>query len=81
MKTLDIIAAILLIIGGLNWLIIGLFGTEAGLVANLFGGPEAIVSRVVYVVVGLAALWLLIFFWSIPQRWETEEREPTPARV
>lgn len=52
---LDRIALILAIIGGLNWGSIGLFGFDA--VAWLFGGQTAIFSRVVYVVVALAALW------------------------
>lgn len=44
---------ILLIIGGLNWLLLGLFGWEIG---ELFGGPGAFVSRLVYILVGLSAL-------------------------
>lgn len=43
----------LLVIGGLNWLLVGLLGWDIG---SLFGGQEAWISRVVYVVVGLAAL-------------------------
>ena len=52
---LDKIALILAIIGGLNWGSIGLFRFD--LVAWLFGGQTATVSRVVYTLVGLAALW------------------------
>lgn len=52
---LDRIALVLAIIGGLNWGSIGLFGFDA--VAWLFGGQTAIFSRVIYVVVALAALW------------------------
>ena len=52
---IDKIALILLIVGGLNWGSIGLFGFDA--VAWLFGGQTATVSRVVYTLVGLAALW------------------------
>lgn len=44
---------ILLVIGGLNWLLLGLFGWEIGM---LFGGQMAVVSRVIYVLVGLSAL-------------------------
>lgn len=43
----------LLIIGGLNWLLVGLLGWDIG---ELFGGQTAIVSRVIYVLVGLSAL-------------------------
>lgn len=54
---LDRIALILAIIGGLNWGGIGLFQFDA--VAWLFGGQDAVLSRVVYVVVALAALWCI----------------------
>lgn len=60
MKTLDSIALALLIVGGLNWLLIGLF--EFDLVATLFGGQDALLSKIVYIVVGLCALYCLKFF-------------------
>lgn len=52
---IDRISLILAIIGGLNWGAIGLFGFD--IVASLFGGQTAIVSRVIYTLVALAALW------------------------
>ena len=52
---MDRIALILAFIGGLNWGSIGLFRFD--IVAWLFGGQTATVSRVVYTLVGLAALW------------------------
>lgn len=52
---MDRIALILAIIGGLNWGMVGLFGFD--LVAALFGGSGSGLSRVVYALVGLAALW------------------------
>lgn len=60
MKTLDSVALGLLIIGGLNWLLIGLF--EFDLVAMIFGGQTAILSKIIYVIVGLCALYALKFF-------------------
>ena len=51
---LDTIALILMIVGGLNWGLVGLFDFD--LVARLLG-PMSIPSRVVYVLVGVAALW------------------------
>ena len=54
---MDKIALILVIIGGLNWGSIGIFGFD--LVAFLFGGPASALSRVVYTLVGLAALWCI----------------------
>lgn len=54
---LDKIALILAIIGGLNWGSIGLFRFD--LVAALFGGQTSMVSRIIYTLVGLAALWCI----------------------
>lgn len=52
---IDKIALALLIVGGLNWGSIGLFKFD--LVAWVFGSQAAIGSRIVYALVGLAALW------------------------
>ena len=51
---LDYIAMALLIIGGLNWAMVGLF--QVDVVATLFG-PASPLARLVYVLVGVAALW------------------------
>ena len=53
----DKIALILAIVGGLNWGSIGIFGFD--LVAFLFGGSDSTFSRVVYTLVGLAAVWCI----------------------
>ena len=53
----DKIALILVIIGALNWGAIGLFGFD--LVAFIGGGQMAMVSRVIYTLVGLAGLWCI----------------------
>lgn len=58
---LDRIALILLIVGGLNWGSIGLFRFDV--VAWIFGGQGAVVSRIIYVLVGLAALWSISLFF------------------
>ena len=58
MRSLNIITLLLIIVGGVNWLLVGLF--EFDLVAALFGGQTAIVSKIVYVLVGLSALWQLV---------------------
>ena len=65
---LDRIALVLAIIGGLNWGSIGLFRFD--IVAYLFGGQAASVSRVIYTLVGLAAIWLI----SLLFRERDEER-------
>jgi len=53
MKYLDLIVAILLIIGGLNWGLVGLF--EFNLVSFIFGA--SIIAKIIYIVVGLAAIY------------------------
>ncbi len=53
----DKIALALLIIGGLNWGLVGIFSFD--LVAWLFGGTTALLSRVVYVLVALSAVWCI----------------------
>ncbi|MDB5664535.1 DUF378 domain-containing protein [Cypionkella sp.] len=58
MRIFDIITQILLIVGGLNWLLVGLF--QFDLVAAIFGGQTALLSRAIYVIVGLCAIWQLI---------------------
>ncbi len=73
MKTLNMIALALLIIGGLNWLLVGLFSFD--LVAAIFGGevgPRSTLSRVVYVIVGIAALYGLTLFK--PLSWNDDAR-------
>ena len=54
---MDKIALILAIIGGLNWGSIGIFGFD--LVAFAFGGSSSALSRVIYTLVGLAAIWCI----------------------
>ena len=54
MKAIDNIALVLIIIGAINWGLIGFF--QFDLVAFLFGGQDAIISRVVYALVGIAGL-------------------------
>ena len=54
---LDRIALVLAIVCGLNWGSIGIFGFD--FVAFAFGGPNTAFSRVVYTLVGLAAIWCI----------------------
>jgi hypothetical protein len=53
MKQLHMVTWLLVIIGGLNWLLLGLFKWDVG---QLFGGMDAIVSKVIYILVGVSAL-------------------------
>ena len=67
MKGLDILAIVLLIVGGLNW---GLWGAfEFDLVATLFGGNTAGIAKVVYILVGLAALYQAATLNGVAKRW------------
>ena len=59
---LDRIALALVIIGGLNWCSIGIFGYD--LVGALFGGQGATFSRIIFAIVGIAALWCISFFFK-----------------
>ncbi|MBQ4054938.1 MAG: DUF378 domain-containing protein [Clostridia bacterium] len=54
---LDKIALALAVIGGLNWGSIGLFRFD--IVAWIFGGQASLISRIIYTLVGLAALWCI----------------------
>ncbi|MEI6835698.1 MAG: DUF378 domain-containing protein [Candidatus Falkowbacteria bacterium] len=62
LTTLDIIALILIIIGGLNWLLIGFFSFD--LVAAIFGNMS-LITRIVYSLVGLSAIYSLFILGQL----------------
>jgi len=66
MKTFDTLAAVLLVIGGLNWGLVGLLNFD--LVAAIFGAGSMLAS-VVYIVVGLAAVYQGLQWKAIQRRW------------
>ena len=66
MKLVDILAAVLLVIGGLNWGLYGLF--ELDLVASA-AGAGTVFAQLVYTAVGLAALYQVLSLRSIQRRW------------
>lgn len=53
----DKLALILLVIGGVNWGLVGIF--EFDLVAWLFGGAASIISRAIYILVAISAVWCI----------------------
>ncbi|MFA7253367.1 MAG: DUF378 domain-containing protein [Patescibacteria group bacterium] len=57
LNTLDWIAAILLVIGGLNWGLIGLF--DFNLVSVIFG-ELSLISRIIYILVGISAIYFIV---------------------
>ena len=62
MKILDFTALTLVIIGALNWLLIGLF--KLNLVDSIFG-ELSLLSRIIYTLVGLCGLWAITFYSKI----------------
>lgn len=58
---MDRLALILVIIGALNWGLLGLF--QFDLVANLFGGQDALISRIIYTLVGAAGAYCISFLF------------------
>jgi len=66
MKTVDVVAAILLIVGGLNWGMVG--AANFDLVATLFGAGSTL-SKLVYCLVGVAAVYQAAMLKGIQRRW------------
>ena len=58
MKAINIVTLVLVIVGGINWGLVGV--AQFDLVAAIFGGQDALLARVVYTLVGLSALWQIM---------------------
>lgn len=58
----DKISLALVILGAINWALIGIF--QFDLVAWLFGGQSAIISRILYTIIGAAGLWCLSLLFN-----------------
>jgi uncharacterized protein len=56
MKSVHMVTFILLVVGGLNWLLYGLLGWEIG---SLVGGMDSMIAKVIYILVGLSAIYEL----------------------
>ena len=72
MKQLDVLATVLVVVGALNWGLVGL--ARFDLVATLFGmefGETSAVTSIVYGLVGLAGLYQAMAFKSLPRRWQS----------
>ena len=70
MKTMNLITLLLIIVGGINWLLVGL--ADFDLVAALFGGRDSALSTIVYVLVGISALYQLVPFSKAISRGEVD---------
>ena len=68
---MDMLALILSIIGSINWGLVGIFKFD--LVAWIFGGQTAVVSRIIYTIVGLAGLWCISLLFR--------ERDPVQSEA
>ncbi len=70
MKGMDVVSSVLLIVGGLNWGLVG--AAKFDLVATIFGmhfGQTSVLSSVVYLLVGVSAIYQAISFKGIQRRW------------
>jgi uncharacterized protein len=67
MKKLDVIAAVLLVIGGINWGVVGLTGSD---IVGTLPGSLSPASRAVYLLVGIAALYQAVQWKAIQHRWQ-----------
>lgn len=59
---LDVAALILIIIGGINWGLVGFFNFN---LITYFFGTASMISRIIFAVVGLAAIYSLVLFWKL----------------
>jgi uncharacterized protein len=66
MKTIDVITFVLVIIGALNWGLIGLFNFN--LVAAIFG-PMTAISRLIYILVGISAIYQAVAVKAVLSHW------------
>lgn len=69
MKNVDVIAAVLVVVGALNWGLVGIANFD--LVAALLGAGSVLAS-IVYVLVGLAGLFQAVQFKAIRKRWQAQ---------
>ncbi|MFF2324195.1 DUF378 domain-containing protein [Agrobacterium sp. NPDC058088] len=70
MRTLNAITLLLIVIGGLDWLLIGLFQFDP--LGLLLGGSGAILTRIAYTLIGVSALWQLLPILGVVQRRDAE---------
>ncbi|MCH5325078.1 MAG: DUF378 domain-containing protein [Eubacterium sp.] len=66
---MDKIALFILLIGGINWGLVGLF--QFDLIAWAFGGTDNVISRILYILVALSAIWCISLFFKRNELVET----------
>jgi len=67
MRKLDVAAAVLLVVGGINWGVVGVTGSD--IVGTIFGDLSPL-SRAIYTLVGISALYQAIQWKAIQHRWQ-----------
>lgn len=85
MRVLNIIAWLLVIIGAINWGLVGAF--DFNLVSAIFGSNQALAARIVYILVGLAGLYAIALYSLISREYDEVApasspdytRRPTPT--
>jgi uncharacterized membrane protein YuzA (DUF378 family) len=76
MKALNLLTLILVIVGAVNWGLVGLF--QFDLVAALFGGDDSALARLVYILVGIGGIYQLV---PLANALSSRERNPQVART
>ena len=77
-KGIHLVTFTLLTVGGLNWLLVGLFAWDVG---EIFGGMDAMVSKIIYILVGLAAIYEAVMHMRHCRHCSTKEMEkPAPTQ-
>ena len=78
---MDKTALLLVIVGALNWLLVGLF--QFDLVATIFGGQQSFFSRTVYSLVGVSGIWCskMLFSSSSPSPYPQLVSQPAMKRT
>ena len=77
MKSAHVISLVLVVIGAINWGLVGLF--QFDLVAALFGGQEAVLSRIVYTLVGIAGIVIAVTGSALLRDRAVQHRGPRVA--
>jgi uncharacterized protein len=74
LKTVDVIALVLVLVGAINWGLVGLFSFD--LVAAIFG-EMTVLSRIIYTLVGVAGVYTIAALPGMPRRWTLPARTET----
>lgn len=58
MRNMNLVTLVLIIVGGLNWLSVGIIGYD--ILGAVFGGSSNVLARIAYIIIGLSAVWQLM---------------------